>query len=468
MRAMSTEIESRDSRLLVLARSGRPAARAGSTVSSREARFRRSDSQPPRAPASRAGASSRRGAGRSAAGGAWRTGAGAGAGAAGRSGSGLRFRLAGDRRGRGGRRRLRDALFDGGRDGRHGGRDRGLVDRSLAGLGGRSRVDHAVGTGHQSGELVESLDLIGDDTAHVGRRLLGLLRQLDDAAAQFGAGGLQLALDLAGHAAQLAHGVAELRRRIAEGLGHLGCGLLVAGAQGRCRPLAFLARGGADALELLADGARRRLRRGGKDGADLACLGLHVLERAFEEGREGAGDGFQILRAVVDAAEKRVQGLLAAGERLVHARLDTLQGCGGFDEGTHLLAGRIGEGAAALLEGLGEFQRLLDGAGGDAAQRVDLIGHLVRGAARLGGDLGEERFDVLDASGKAVLDRAEIAAGGGGDLLKQLVGVVQAAEHVGELAAQALVGAGERHDRPLGAFVEGRAHGLASIADRRR
>ena len=71
----------------------------------------------------------------------------------------------------------------------------------------------------------------------------------------------------------------------------------------------------------------------GENGADLARLGFHVLERVLDEGREGAGDGFQILRAVVDAAEKRVQGLLAARERLVHACLDTLQGRGGFDEG---------------------------------------------------------------------------------------------------------------------------------------
>ena len=110
--------------------------------------------------------------------------------------------------------------------------------------------------------------------------------------------------------------------------------------------------------------------------------------------------------------------------------------------------------------------RLLDGAGGDAAQRVDLIGHLVRGAAGLGGDLGEERFDLLDASGQAVLDRAEIGAGGGGDLLEQSVGVLQTAEHVGELAAQALVGAEQGLDRALGAFVDGHAHGLGRLHDR--
>ena len=108
--------------------------------------------------------------------------------------------------------------------------------------------------------------------------------------------------------------------RVAEGLGHLGGGLLVGGAQGRCRPLAFLAGGGADALELLADGARRGLGRSGQDRADLARLGFGVLEGALHEGGEGAGDGFEILRALADAAEELVQGLLAAGERLVHAR----------------------------------------------------------------------------------------------------------------------------------------------------
>ena len=143
-----------------------------------------------------------------------------------------------------------------------------------------------------------------------------------------------------------------------------------------------------------------------------------------------------------------VQGLLAARERLAHARSRHVPGPAVASARVRICSLVVlGECAAALFEVLGEFQRLLDGAGGDAAQRVDLIGHLVGGAARLGGDLGEEGFDVLDASGKAVLDRAEIAAGGGRDLLEQLVGVLQTAEHVGELAAQMVVGAGEGHRR---------------------
>ena len=127
--------------------------------------------------------------------------------------------------------------------------------------------------------------------------------------------------------------------RIAEGLGHLGRRLLVGGAQGAAvRSLSWpvVARMRSNCSPMARG---RRLRRCGQDGADLARLGFGVLERALDEGREGAGDGFEILRAVADAGEKRVQGLLAAGERLVHARLDTLQGRGGFGEGAHLLAG---------------------------------------------------------------------------------------------------------------------------------
>ena len=100
--------------------------------------------------------------------------------------------------------------------------------------------------------------------------------------------------------------------------------------------------------------------------------------------------------------------------------LDTLQGRGGLGEGTASARRCVSVSARPRSSRLlGEFQRLLDRAGGDAAQRFDLIGDLVGGAARLGGDLGEERFDLLDASGKAVLDGAEIAAGGGRDLLEQ-------------------------------------------------
>ena len=74
-----------------------------------------------------------------------------------------------------------------------------------------------------------------------------------------------------------------VRRRGAEDLCHFGRCILVCRAQCGGRPVALLASRGTDAVELLADGVGRGLRRIGKNGADLARLGLRILQRGFDE-----------------------------------------------------------------------------------------------------------------------------------------------------------------------------------------
>ena len=54
-------------------------------------------------------------------------------------------------------------------------------------------------TGDDAVELGERLDLVDDDAPHLRRALGGLLRQFENAAAQFGAGGLEFLLHLRRH-----------------------------------------------------------------------------------------------------------------------------------------------------------------------------------------------------------------------------------------------------------------------------
>ncbi len=322
---MSTEMESRDSRLLIRERSrtgtgasgfllvaggaieqaGEPAAATGRRIF------------PPRSGTFRNRRSLTHGAVER---------SGSGCGLLNRRGRGLWLDMAGEGRGR---RVHRHRSRGDGRcgtllDHRRDGRDGGLVDPAR--LNRRRRIDHAVGPRDEGGQFVERLDLVGDHAAHVGGGFLRLLRQLDDAPMQFGAGVFELALDLPGHAAHLVHGVAELRRRVVEGLGHFGGGLLVGAAKCGRGALAFLARGVADAFELLADRVGGGFGGIGQHRADLAGLRLGILQRAFHQRGEGTGDGFEIFGARGDAAEQVVERLLSARQGGAHAAFRLFEG----------------------------------------------------------------------------------------------------------------------------------------------
>ena len=139
---------------------------------------------------------------------------------------------------------------------------------------------------------------------------------------------------------------------------------------------------------------------------------------------------------------------LSACSREVAASVERLQ----------LRADARGQRATPLIERAGQFGRLMDGAAGNRAQRLDLVGNLLGCAAGLCCDLGQQALDLLDAARKPVLDGAEIAAGAGRDLLQQDAGILQASKHFRQFAAQPLVGADERFDGACRALVDRDAH----------
>ena len=123
----------------------------------------------------------------------------------------------------------------------------------------------------------------------------------------------------------------------------------------------------------------------------------------------------------------------------------SLSGCSGGFPGQRSCGSRAFEGVAASVSvcncvtgargerrgrahrgGVRKVGGLMDGAAGDRAQGIDLIGNLIRCAAGLCCDLGQEALDMLDAARKPVLDGAEVAAGAGRDLLQQDAGILQA------------------------------------------
>ena len=63
--------------------------------------------------------------------------------------------------------------------------------------------------GDDAVELGQRLDLIDDDAAHLRGAVGGLLRQFEDAVAQLGARGFELALHLGGHLLQALDHVGE-------------------------------------------------------------------------------------------------------------------------------------------------------------------------------------------------------------------------------------------------------------------
>ena len=74
---------------------------------------------------------------------------------------------------------------------------------------GSERVETAAVAGDDAVELGQSLDLIDDDAAHLRGAFGGLLRQFENAAAQLGAGRLELLLHFAGHLLHALHDLGE-------------------------------------------------------------------------------------------------------------------------------------------------------------------------------------------------------------------------------------------------------------------
>ncbi len=87
-------------------------------------------------------------------------------------------------------------------------------------------VEIAAVAGDDAVQLGQSLDLIDDDAAHLRGAFGGFLRQFEHAAAQFGAGRLELALHFGGHLLHVLHGLGEAFAGIAEQSSGVAGGLL--------------------------------------------------------------------------------------------------------------------------------------------------------------------------------------------------------------------------------------------------
>ena len=163
----------------------------------------------------------------------------------------------------------------------------------------------------------------------------------------------------------------------------------------------------------------RRFRRIGQDGADLARLRLGVLQRAFHQGGERAGDRFEVFGARADAAQKIVERLLAVRQGGAHAAFGLFERGGGFRQRLQLRAdAAVSErprSSSVRASSVACWMAPLE----TERKRLDLVGDLLGCTAGLCCDLGQQALDLLDAARKPVLDGAEIAAGAGRDLLQQ-------------------------------------------------
>ncbi len=329
-------------------------------------------------------------------------------------------------------------------------------------------IDGAVGAGHQGGQLVQRVDLLGHDAAHLARRILGLAGKLQHTALKVGAGRVELAPDLGGHLAHPHDRLAEPAGGGGEALHHPGGGGLDGLAHGAGGACALRVGAGAQALEV----ARHRLTGdpGGLGQALTEFLGP-VFGRAqglLDHAAEATGLGLDVAGALFETGEGRLDRRLTGGEGLGEPRLDRLQAGGRAGQSRDLRTGALDQRAAAGVQRLGERGRLLERALRRLAQGNDLGRDLLGPAARLGGDLVEDRLDLLDAGHEALLDRAEIVARTVQQRGQAGIDALDPGQHAPGGVAHPLVGLGEGGDGRGRPFVQGRAQGLGRLGRQRR
>ena len=117
------------------------------------------------------------------------------------------------------------------------------------------RVEIAAVAGDDAVELGQRLDLVDNDAAHLRGAVGGLLRQLENAAAQLGARRLQLALHFGGHLLHAGERLGETLIGVVEQRLGIAGGLLVDRAHRFGGAAALLLGIVAHALVLLADRA---------------------------------------------------------------------------------------------------------------------------------------------------------------------------------------------------------------------
>ena len=206
------------------------------------------------------------------------------------------------------------------------------------------RVEIAAVAGDDAVELGQRLDLVDDDAAHLRGAIGGLLRQLEGAAAQFVAGGFELAVHLQARRFQLAlhlgrhlphalHRFGKALVGVAEhGVGVAG-GLVVDRTHRFDGAAAFVVGLFAHALVLVAD---RAVAFGGRlrhHAGDLARAGGRRLERLVEQAGEALETLVEILGAGVERGDQLIERDAALAEAILGALIaafDLLGGAGEF------------------------------------------------------------------------------------------------------------------------------------------
>ena len=174
---------------------------------------------------------------------------------------------------------------------------------------------------HDAIELGECIDLLDDDAAHLRGAVGRLLRQFEDALAQFGASLLHLALHRGAHLAHLPHDLDEALAGLAEQRGGLAGRLLVDRVQGFRGALALLVGGHAHQLVLVGDRLGAFGRGFGQHTRDVARAALGRLEGFGEQAREALEPLVEIADLAVDLVDHGVEGLTPIGENLLGAAI---------------------------------------------------------------------------------------------------------------------------------------------------
>ncbi len=219
----------------------------------------------------------------------------------------------------------------------------------------RLRCIHAAAVaGDDAVELGQGFDLVDNDAAHLRGAVGRLLRQFENALAEFPTGRFELALHFGRHLPHALKRLGEPLRRLQEQLVRFARVLIVDVAEQVAGALTFLfERAG-------AFGARVRDHTG-----DLAGLARGAVERLVEQRREALQPLFDIVGTGVERADQRFD------RRLPVAESDLGVPVGLVDQ-----RDRVGQRAALRVELRGELAEVQQRLAGDRMERLDVLVHL--------------------------------------------------------------------------------------------
>ncbi|MBV6489013.1 MAG: hypothetical protein GHHEDOFH_02990 [Pseudorhodoplanes sp.] len=277
-------------------------------------------------------------------------------------------------------------------------------------------------------ELGERLDLVDDHAAHLGGAFGGLRRHFQDAAAQLGAGGVELVLHLCRHLLDALQHVGEPLGRLAED--HMGVAhrLFVDVLHRVLGALALLFGAVAHQLEGFGDGLRA-LRAGvGDDAADLARARGGAFQRFVEQVGEALEPLVELLALDVEGGDQRVEigaPLVDGFVGLAVADVDELH--------------RLDQHAAVHVELAGEVAEVLGHLAGDALEGLDLVRHALGDVAGAAGGVVHHGGEFRHPAGERGLQPVHVLLRTRQHFLQQDIGLAQTLEQPAGIVAQAVV-----------------------------